>query len=111
MTADDLRLHVAIWLPTLLGATFVLLFGACVGSFLNVLVWRLPTGQSVVSPPSRCPTCGHRLSWRENLPIPDHESFRDRQVFLAGDSGLMVYRERRPVGRTTTSSGSVSGNN
>lgn len=69
MATDDLQLTLAIWTPALIGAAFVFLFGACVGSFLNVLVWRLPTGQSVVSPPSRCPTCGHRLSWRENLPI------------------------------------------
>ncbi|MFM7133232.1 MAG: prepilin peptidase [Planctomycetota bacterium] len=58
-----------LWMPSLLGAAFVFAFGACVGSFLNVLAWRLPTGQSVVTPPSRCPKCGHRLSWRENLPI------------------------------------------
>lgn len=45
------------------------LFGACVGSFLNVVVYRLPLGQSVVSPPSRCPKCGYRLAWYDNLPI------------------------------------------
>jgi len=44
-------------------------FGACLGSFLNVVIYRLPLGQSIVSPPSRCPTCGHRLSWYDNLPI------------------------------------------
>ncbi len=65
-TTDFLFLQ---WAPTLIGGLFVFLFGACVGSFLNVLAWRLPTGQSVVTPPSRCPICGHRLGWRENLPI------------------------------------------
>ncbi|MEY3025922.1 MAG: Type 4 prepilin-like protein leader peptide-processing enzyme [Planctomycetota bacterium] len=59
----------ATWGPTVVGSLFVFLFGACVGSFLNVLAWRLPTGQSVVTPPSRCPMCGHRLSWKENFPI------------------------------------------
>jgi leader peptidase (prepilin peptidase) / N-methyltransferase len=34
------------------------LFGLCVGSFLNVVIYRLPLGQSVVSPPSRCRKCG-----------------------------------------------------
>lgn len=48
---------------------FLFAFGACVGSFLNVVVYRLPAGLSVVTPPSRCPICGGRLSWRENLPV------------------------------------------
>ncbi|MHC4415304.1 MAG: prepilin peptidase [Planctomycetota bacterium] len=48
---------------------FVFAFGAIVGSFINVVIYRLPAGMSVVTPPSRCPTCGARLSWRENLPI------------------------------------------
>ncbi len=48
---------------------FLFAFGACVGSFLNVVVYRLPAGLSVVTPPSRCPLCGGRLSWRENLPV------------------------------------------
>lgn len=52
-----------------IGTTFMFAFGACVGSFLNVLVYRLPAGLSVVTPPSRCPVCGHRLSWHENLPV------------------------------------------
>ncbi len=45
------------------------LFGACVGSFLNVVIHRLPLGQSVVTPPSRCPTCGSLLKWYDNVPI------------------------------------------
>ncbi|MCE2881331.1 MAG: prepilin peptidase [Planctomycetaceae bacterium] len=69
MNYSDFNLAFAVWAPVLMGTLFVFLFGACVGSFLNVLAWRLPTGQSVVTPPSRCPLCGHRLSWRENLPI------------------------------------------
>lgn len=48
---------------------FVFAFGASVGSFVNVVAWRLPRGGSIVSPPSRCPVCGARLSWRENLPV------------------------------------------
>lgn len=55
--------------PTLVGAAFVFAFGACVGSFLNVLCFRLPAGMSIASPPSRCGTCGRRLRWFENLPI------------------------------------------
>lgn len=48
---------------------FVTAVGACVGSLINVLVYRLPRGQSVVTPPSRCPACQTRLTWRENIPI------------------------------------------
>jgi leader peptidase (prepilin peptidase)/N-methyltransferase len=48
---------------------FVFAFGAAVGSFVNVVAWRLPRGGSIVAPPSRCPVCGARLSWRENLPV------------------------------------------
>ena len=69
MPDDPYNLFLVQWAPTVIGALFVFAFGACAGSFLNVLAWRLPTGQSVVTPPSRCPKCGHRLSWRENLPI------------------------------------------
>src|SRR3954470_16650607 len=43
--------------------------GACVGSFLNVVVWRLPRGESLVSPPSRCPVCLHPLAWYDNVPV------------------------------------------
>lgn len=45
------------------------LFGAVIGSFLNVCIVRLPAEQSVVSPPSRCPQCGKPVEWRDNLPM------------------------------------------
>jgi len=49
---------------------FLFCFGACVGSFLNVVIYRLPAGMSVITQPRRCPTCGARLGFfRENLPI------------------------------------------
>jgi len=47
----------------------VLLFGACIGSFLNVCIYRLPRGESLVWPGSRCTSCGRALSWFDNLPI------------------------------------------
>jgi leader peptidase (prepilin peptidase)/N-methyltransferase len=47
----------------------VAVIGACVGSFLNVVAWRLPREESIVLPPSRCPKCGSRLRWFENLPV------------------------------------------
>ena len=43
--------------------------GLAIGSFLNVCIYRLPRGESVVSPPSRCPSCGRGLRWFENVPV------------------------------------------
>lgn len=45
------------------------LIGACVGSFLNVCVYRWPEDKSVVSPPSSCPSCGTRIRWYDNVPV------------------------------------------
>ncbi len=45
------------------------LLGLCFGSFLNVVIFRLPLGQSLTSPPSRCMSCGYALRWRDNVPI------------------------------------------
>ncbi len=58
-----------IWGPHLIGIAFVAAFGGCVGSFLNVVVYRLPLGMSVINPPSRCCSCGRRLRAHENLPV------------------------------------------
>ena len=46
-----------------------LAFGAVIGSFLNVCIYRLPRGDSVVLPASACPRCRHELAWFENVPI------------------------------------------
>lgn len=55
----------AIALP----ASVVFVFGSCIGSFLNVVIYRLPANLSIVYPPSRCPQCQHQLSATENVPI------------------------------------------
>lgn len=47
----------------------VLVFGLCIGSFLNVCIHRLPESQSIVRPPSSCPKCGHRIRPYDNIPI------------------------------------------
>ncbi len=46
-----------------------LLLGLLLGSFLNVVAWRLPRGESVAWPGSRCPACGHAVRPRDNLPL------------------------------------------
>lgn len=43
--------------------------GACFGSFLNVVIYRVPAGKSVVHPGSHCPKCGHAIRWYDNLPV------------------------------------------
>lgn len=52
-------------------ATIVLaaVLGLCVGSFLNVCIHRLPRGESLLYPASRCPRCGRALRWSDNLPV------------------------------------------
>ena len=55
-----------------MSATAILFFfiiGACLGSFINVLIFRLPRGESIVSPRSRCPGCGRPIRSHENIPI------------------------------------------
>ena len=52
--------------------------GACIGSFLNVVAWRLPRQESVVLPPSHCPRCGTQLKWFENVPVVGWMGLRGR---------------------------------
>ncbi len=48
---------------------FVFVVGAIVGSFLNVCIYRLPRGESLVTPPSHCPSCNKVLKLRDNIPL------------------------------------------
>lgn len=48
---------------------FALLLGLVVGSFLNVVIWRVPRGESVVAPASHCPGCGVAIAVRDNIPV------------------------------------------
>ncbi len=43
--------------------------GLVIGSFLNVVIWRVPRGESVVQPPSACPSCGHAVRPHDNVPV------------------------------------------
>jgi leader peptidase (prepilin peptidase)/N-methyltransferase len=58
--ADVPRLAVALWAA---------LVGGAVGSFLNVVIARVPAGESVVSPGSRCPRCRRPIAWYDNVPV------------------------------------------
>jgi leader peptidase (prepilin peptidase)/N-methyltransferase len=48
---------------------YVALLGLAIGSFLNVVIYRLPLGQSLLKPPSRCRKCGYSLRWFDNIPV------------------------------------------
>ena len=52
-----------IWL------VFIIAFGACIGSFLNVVIYRLPRDKSLVSPPSACPGCNTPIRCYNNIPL------------------------------------------
>jgi leader peptidase (prepilin peptidase)/N-methyltransferase len=54
------------------------LFGAIVGSFLNVCIYRLPRGTSVVWPASACARCGRGLAWFENIPVVSYLALAGR---------------------------------
>jgi len=45
------------------------LIGTCIGSFLNVVIYRFPNGFSIIKPRSFCPKCKYKLTWKENLPL------------------------------------------
>ncbi|PJC46793.1 MAG: prepilin peptidase, partial [Candidatus Omnitrophica bacterium CG_4_9_14_0_2_um_filter_43_12] len=47
----------------------VFIFGAMVGSFLNVCIYRMPKGRSVIKPASHCPRCDRHIQWFDNIPI------------------------------------------
>jgi len=57
---------------------FLFAFGACVGSFLNVVIWRLPRGESIVFPGSHCPSCGRAIAWYDNIPLVSWIALRAR---------------------------------
>jgi Bacterial Peptidase A24 N-terminal domain len=71
----------ADWVDTWqVAATLIIygLFGLCIGSFLNVVIWRVPQGMSIVSPGSACPSCGRELKAWENVPVVAWVALRGR---------------------------------
>lgn len=48
---------------------FLFIFGAIVGSFLNVCIWRMPRNESIIKPASHCPDCKKYIRWFDNIPV------------------------------------------
>ena len=57
------------------------LLGAVFGSFLNVVIYRLPLGMSLALPPSHCPVCGEKLKWYHNIPVLSYIFLRGKCAF------------------------------
>ena len=64
--------------PESISLLFAFIIGAAVGSFLNVVIHRVPRGQSIVSPPSSCPSCKTGIRWYHNIPIVSYLALRGR---------------------------------
>ncbi len=55
--------------PEVIWLVFIFAFGCCIGSFLNVVIYRLPRGKSLAHPPSACPGCGKGIHFYDNIPL------------------------------------------
>ena len=58
--------------------TILVMLGLAVGSFLNVCIHRIPRGQSLMRPPSRCPACEYKLRWFDNIPVVSYAAIGGR---------------------------------
>ena len=72
MSIGDWPLPEWFWYPVIFG------YGAIVGSFLNVLIYRLPLGKHLSNPPSTCPNCNYTLTFWDNIPLLSFLSLRGR---------------------------------
>jgi leader peptidase (prepilin peptidase) / N-methyltransferase len=57
---------------------YIFFIGTCIGSFLNVCIYRLPAGKSIVRPASACPACGATIRWYDNIPLISYMILRGR---------------------------------
>ena len=55
--------------PDWIWFVFIFAFGCCIGSFLNVVIYRLPRDKSLITPPSACPACGKHIRFYDNIPL------------------------------------------
>lgn len=62
----------------ILAGIAIFILGLCIGSFLNVCIYRIPIQKSVVYPPSHCPECNTRLTFRDMIPVLSYIILRGR---------------------------------
>ncbi len=91
-------------MPELFAAATLGLFGACIGSFLNVCIYRLPRRESLVHPRSRCTSCGRQLTWQDNVPVLSWAALRGRCRTCAAPVSAMY-----PIVELVTAAVFVSG--
>ena len=88
-------------IPLIGGQIFAFIVGCILGSFYNVVIYRLPLGQSIVRPASRCPACGNAIAAYDNIPLASYlllggrcrhckVSISLRYPFVEGLSGLLA---------------------
>ena len=76
--SEEVLHYLALHLNTLMMALWIFVLGSCIGSFLNVVIYRMPAGMALSHPGSRCPVCETELSVRDNIPILGWLSLRGR---------------------------------
>ena len=76
----DWFFRVGFHYPAVLGFGLLaaFLYGSCLGSFMNVCIWRIPRGESVAGAPSHCTSCGAEIRWFDNLPVVSYLVLRGR---------------------------------
>ena len=70
---------------------FVFAFGICIGSFLNVVIYRLPREKSLVKPPSSCPKCGQRIRFYDNIPLLSWLALRGKCRFCKAPISIRYF--------------------
>lgn len=73
----------------ILQSVYIFCIGACLGSFMNVLTWRVPRKISIVTPPSSCPACGQKIRFYDNIPIVSWLLLKGRCRFCGAKISLM----------------------
>lgn len=85
----------------------IFITGAIIGSFFNVVIHRLPRGESIISPPSHCPHCGRKIKWWQNIPILSYIILKGKCFyckekisiryplveFITGASALLIFKK------------------
>ncbi|MDI6891855.1 MAG: prepilin peptidase [Actinomycetota bacterium] len=71
-------------MATVAVSIILFIFGLAVGSFLNVCIWRLPRGESIISPVSHCPHCGRPIRVRDNIPLLSYLMLKGRCRYCGG---------------------------